>query len=241
MKPIAELTCMQTGNRYSDILDNFAENYSKLVQVLIQPTASVQANDLPDQPYDDFLDKFATHQIETTKKNSIKEQLFKFVTTENNRDNHFCELILRKVADRYKIKLTHYSGSFDYAGYQAMWNFLKSEKKTADQVFTTLAHVLNGIQRQHNASQKHGVALAPIIREAVKTIAESHQYKKNILSLDESDLQQGESDWQQTIYGNKYPAYQEEAKQETLSGNHEKANIKRTSYIGRNTKITEKI
>ena len=233
---------MKIGNQYSDILDNFTENYSKIVQTLIRSTSVQAENDIQPKPsYADFLDKFSRHQIEATRKDSIKEQIFKFVTTENNRDNHLCELILRKVADRYKIKLTHYSGSFDYAGYQAIWHFADSEEKTADQVFTTLTHVLNDIKRQHNVSQKHSVALAPIIREAVKTVAETHQYRKNILSLDEGDLQQGESDWQQTIYGSKYPEYQEEPKQEKLSGYHEKANIKRTSYVGRNTKITEEI
>ena len=171
---------MKTGNQFSEILDNFTENYSKLVQFLMpKTTAQTENPTVQADSYDDFLDKFARHQIEATRKNSLKERSFKFVTTENNRDNHFCELILRKVADRYKIKLTHYSGSFDYAGYQAIWHFADSEKKTADQVFGTLSHVLNDIERQHNASQKHGVALAPIIREAVKTIAETHQYRKN--------------------------------------------------------------
>ena len=232
---------MKSGNHYSAILDNFTENYAKLVQILIPKSAVQDEPIVQSSSYEDFLDKFAKHRIEATRKNSIKEQLFKFVTTENNRDNHFCELILRKVADRYKIKLTHYAGSFDYAGYQAIWHFAETEKKTADQVFATLTHTLNDIQRQHNESQKHAVALAPIIREAVKPIAENHQYRKNVLSLDEADQLQGEANWQKAIYGNKYPEYQEESKQEMLSGNHEKINVKRTSYVGRNTKVTEKI
>ena len=47
--------------------------------------------------------------------------------------------------------------------------------------------------------------LTPIIREAIKPIAQSHHYKTNIPSLDENNKLVRETDWRETIYGSKYP------------------------------------
>ena len=185
--------------------------------------------------YDDFLDKFAIQD----RKNAVREQVFKFVTTETNRDNHLCELILRKAANEHKIKLTHYSGSFDYSAFQAIWHFKTAETTLANRIFDTIAFTLNGIEQDFNKTQKHGVSLVPVIREAIKPIAETHQYRKNILSLDEADLQQGETNWGDTIYSGRNLDPQEVNKKTT--GYHEKANIKRTVYTGRNSKTTKVI
>lgn len=229
---------MKSGNLYSELLDNFTENYAKVAQMILsQDSEHTFENEPKLAGYEDFLDKFAKKQA----KNVVKAQTFRFLTTESNRDNYHCELILRKIADNYKLKLTHYSGSFDYAALQSVWKFADTEEKLAKSVFDTIVYALDGIKTQHNANTKHPTSLAPIIREAIKPIAEANQYRKQIFSLDESDLQRGENDWQQTIYASRYPEYQEETKQEMFSGNHEKANIKRTSYVGRNSKITEEI
>ena len=202
----------------------------------ITPTADVAKTiQLPE----DFLDKFAKNKI--ADENRIKEQIFKFVNTEANRDNCISELILREVDDKFKIKLTHYSGSFDYAAFQSIWHFAKNEEKTANKVFDTLKFAINGIKEEHNKNQKHSTSLTPIIREAVKSIAETHQYRKNIISLDESDLQTGESNWEKSIYGGKYPEFQEESKQEMFDKNHNEGSIKRTMYTGRNSKTTKVI
>lgn len=174
-------------------------------------------------------------------KGTINKRSFEFVNTESNRDNYLSELVLRKTGNKLKIKLTHYSGSFDYSAFQAIWHFEPNEIKTAEQVFDTVAYMIDGIKEQHNMNQKHPTTLVPIIREAIKPVAESHQYRKNILSIDESDLQPGEADWQQTIYGNKYPAYQEESKQEMFNYDHLDAPVKRTMYTGRNTKESKEI
>ena len=99
---------------------------------------------------------------------------------------------------------------------------------------------MNGIQTQHNSDIKHPTTLAPIIREAIRPIAEKHQYHKRILSLDESDIQRGEENWEQTVYGTRYPEYQEETKQEMFYG-HKEEPIKRTAYKGRNSKTTKEI
>ncbi len=234
---------MKIGNQYSDLLDNFTKNYGEMVKTIISEHHKYELKEAskPDKNhiYSDFLDKFAIQQRKNRDKDTIREQIFKFITTETNRDNHACELILRKLADKYKMKLTHYSGSFDYAAFQAIWNFKTSEQKSAYQAFDTIELILNGIAQDHNKTQKHGVSLVPIIRQAIQLIAESHQQKQHILSLD--DKQQSESNWETLIYGGKYPALQEENKTKLLIGNHEKANIKRTTYIGRNTKVTKEI
>lgn len=254
---------MKTGNNYSSFLDEFAQNYRAMSEIhaniahkseelssLIKEAHETEqilfdtnTDSIPEPPtytrYQDFLDKFAKQKI--ANENRIKEETFKFITTEPNRDNHVCELILRKAAGKYKIKLTHYSGSFDYAAFQSIWHFADNEAKTADKVFNTLALVINEIKNQHNKRQKHSASLAPIIREAVKPIAKAHQYRKNVVFLDENDLQSGESDWEQTIYGSKYPQYQEESKQSMLNDNHNEGAIKRTMYTGRNSKTTKEI
>jgi len=232
---------MKIGNDYSGLLNNFTENYAKIAKMLLNAkadTGDFPENDVTSSEYDTLLDKFARHRMEADSKTAIKEQLFKFINTEENRDNHLCELILRRVEDSYKLKLTHYTGSFDYAGFQNIWKFAKTEEKLAKQVFDTVVFTINGIKEKHNRGMKHTTTILPMIREAVKTIAESHQKRKNILSLDEKDIQRGESDWEQTLYGNKYPPLQEETRQEMFHGNHEKANIRRTMYTGRNTKTT---
>ena len=257
---------MKTGNNYSEFLEKFTQNYKTVAKMhdniatksqelnslvkeaddaeqlligendhKISPKPTIQTN----KKYDDFLDKFARNKI--TDENRIKEEIFKFINTEANRDNHICELILRKTADKYKIKLTHYSGSFDYAAFQSIWHFANNEEKTANKVFDTLTFTINGIKEHHNKNQKHSTSLTPIIREAVKSVAETHQYRKNAVSLDESDLQSGESNWEQTLYGSKYPQYQEDSKQSMFSGNDKKESIKRTMYTGRNSKTTKEI
>ncbi len=254
---------MKTGNNYNEFLDTFAKNYSIMAKMhaniaeksqelnslvkeaddtelsLIEVNVPKPNQKSENKIYDDFLDKFAKNKI--ADENRIKEQIFKFVNTEANRDNHICELILRKVADKYKIKLTHYSGIIDYAAFQSIWHFSEQEEKTANKVFDTLAFTINGIKEEHNKNQRHSTTLTPMIREAVKSVSEAHQYRKNILSLDESDLQVGESNWERTLYGNKYPEYQEESKQEMLSNNHCEGSVKRTVYTGRNSKTTKRI
>lgn len=232
---------MKSGNLYSELLDNFTENYAKVAKMILNQNSGHTFHNEPIQfsaGYDDFLDKFAKNQS----KDVVKSQMFRFLTTEANRDNYRCELILRKIADNFKIKLTHYSGSFDYAALQSVWKFADTEEKLAKSVFDTLAYAIDGIKTQHNSGTKHPTSLAPVIREAIKPIAEAHQYRKQILSLDESDLQRGENDWQQTIYASRYPEYQEETKQEMFSGKHkEEAPVKRTTYTGRNSKTTREI
>ncbi len=226
---------MKIGNHHSKLLDNFTENYAKIAKMILQHDFEPEKE--PAVDYDDFLDKFVKNQS----KDVIRSQIFRFLTTEANRDNYLCELILKKTADHYKLKLTHYSGSFDYAAFQSIWKFAESEKKLANNVFDSLTYALDGIRSRHNADIKHPTTLVPIIREAIKPIAESHQYRKQILSLDENDLQQGENDWQQTIYGSKYPEYQDESKQAMFSGDHQEEPVKRTMYTGRNSKTIEEI
>ncbi len=231
---------MRSGNLYSELLDNFTENYAKVAQMILSQDSGHTFEDKPKQlvaGYDDFLDKFAKKQA----KDVVKAQMFRFLTTESNRDNYHCELILRKIADNYKLKLTHYSGSFDYAALQSVWKFAETEEKLAKSVFDTLAYAIDGIKNQHNSDTKHPISLAPIIREAIKPIAEANQYRKQILSLDESDMQCGEHDWQQTIYGSNYPKYQEETKQEMFNSSHDEGAVKRTAYTGRNSKTTREI
>ena len=236
---------MKSGNLYSELLDNFTENYAKVAQMILSRDSGHKFKNehkVENEPelagYDDFLDKFARKQA----KDVVKAQTFRFLTTESNRDNYHCELILRKLANHYKLKLTHYAGILDYAALQSVWKFAETEEKLAKSVFDTLVYALDGIKTQHNANTKHPTSLAPIIREAIKPIAEANQYRKQILSLDESDLQRGENDWQQTIYASRYPEYQEETKQEMFSGKHkEEAPIKRTAYTGRNSKTTQEI
>ncbi len=230
---------MKIGNQYSELLDNFTKNYGEMVKTIISEHHKYEHEEKT-ATYDDFLDKFAVQELEKRKSDTIREQIFKFVTTEANRDNNICELILRKIANQYKMKLTHYSGSFDYAAFQSVWCFQPKEAKLANRIFDTVAFVLNGIKQDYNKTQKHSVNIVPVIREAIKPIAETHQYKKNILSLDEANLQQGETNWEKAIYGNKYPNDQEQS-HEKLMGNHEKANITRTTYKGRNTKIIREI
>lgn len=234
---------MKTGNNYSALLDSFIQKYEALAETHANIVTKSQELRSLVKDADEAEQVLAgtdcpitrsSLKVESADRNRIKEQIFKFVSTESNRDNHICEVILRKTADKYRIKLTHYSGSFDYAAFQSIWHFANNEEEAAHKVFATLARVLNDIKQEHNSSQKHSVALVPNIREAVKTIAESHRHKKNILSLDENDLQRGESDWQQTIYGSKYPAYQEESKQEMFSGGHNET-VKRTMHTGRSS------
>jgi len=233
-KSLIEGSTMKWGNNCSHFLDNFTENYAKIAKIVMEhDDIDIPESDITIAGYSDFLDKFAKSQS----KDVIKSQVFRFVTTEANRDNYSCEVILRKIADSYKLKLTHYSGSFDYAALQSIWKFAKTEEKLAKQVFETLVYALNGIQKQHNANMKHPTTIAPIIREAIRPIAETHRYKKQILALDEGDLQHSEKNWQQTIYGSKYPELQEESKQDKFSGRHNEEVVKRTMYTGRNTKI----
>lgn len=245
---------MKIGNNHSDLLDSFVEkyskndlsslteNYAKIADVVlgkfldrILPIKETKVKE--PYKYDDFLDKFAVKESE----NIIKSQAFRFFTTEANRDNCICELVLRKQADHYKLKLTHYVGSFDYAAFQSVWKFSESEKKLSQRVFKSLAYALDGIKNQHNADIKHPITIVPIIREAIKPIAESHQYRRQILAVDEIDLQQGEHDWEEAVYGTRYPEFQDENKQAMFSGDHTQQPAKRTMYTGRNSKITEEI
>ncbi len=255
---------MKTGNNYSEFLESFTKNYSTMAKIhaniadkskelngLVQEASDAEDTLIGDgsskpEPrvaektgYEDFFDKFAKNKVGND--NRIKERIFKFVNTEPNRDNHYCELILRKIADKYKLKLTHYSGSFDYAAFQSIWHFSNQEQKTADKVFDTLAFAIDGIKKDHNENQRHSTSLTPMIREAVKPVAETHQYRKNAVHLDESDLQSGESNWEQTLYGTKYPEYQEESKQSMFNSNHDEGSVKRTMYTGRNSKTTKEI
>lgn len=174
-------------------------------------------------------------------KQTLRKRSFEFINTESNRDNYLSELILRKTGGKYKIKLTHYSGAFDYAAFQSIWHFGSNEFKMAQQAFDTISYALDGIKERHNITLQHPTNLVPIIREAIKPVAEAHQYRKNILSIDESDLQSGESDWQQTVYGNRYPPYQEESKQQMLSNNHPQYPVRRTRCRGRNSRTTQVI
>ncbi len=232
---------MKIGNLHSEFLDDFLNNFTQNYVKAAAAGMRLDAQSISQPEYDDFLDKYARSRAQEATKQGIREQIFKFVNTEANRDNHLCELILRKASGKHKIKLTHYSGSFDYAAFQAIWHFNKSEEKLAGKIFDTLAFTLDGINKEHNSSQKHSVALAPMIREAVKPIAESHQYRKNAVALDESDLQSGESNWEQTLYGNKYPPFQEESKQQMFNSSHNEGSVKRTMYTGRNSKTTKEI
>ncbi len=175
---------------HSELLDNFTENYAKIAKMILHRDFSQPETTPADTGYDDFLDKFAKKQAIDV----VKSQIFRFLTTEANRDNYLCELILRRTADHFKLKLTHYSGSFDYAAFQSVWKFAGKEEGLAKRVFDTITYALDGIKKQHNANVKHPTTLVPIIREAIKPIAETHQYRKQILSIDESDLQHGEND-----------------------------------------------
>jgi len=254
---------MKTGTNYSEFLDEFTKNYNAMAKIheniaakfaelnsllkeaneadalLINTSQNEEKTAETQKTYSDFLDKCAKNKV--TSEDRIKEARFKFVNTEPNRDNHICELILRKTSDKYKIKLTHYSGSFDYAAFQSIWHFSNREEKTANKVFDTLEFALNGIKDEHNKNQKHSSSLTPMIREAIKPIEENHQYNKNSVTLNESDLQQGESNWQQTLYGNKYPQYEENSKQELFNGKHSEGKTKRTFYTGRSSNITKEI
>lgn len=236
---------MKTGNNFSELLNNFTENYAKIAKMLLN--AEVNDEHIPKieeatSKYISLIDKFARSRSSDISKNAISERIFKFINTENNRDNHICELILRKTDEKFlKLKLTHYTGSFDYAGFQHIWKFKKNEEDFAKKVFSTISLAINSIKDKHNSERNPASTLVPMIREAVKPIAPTYQFKKQILSLDESDLQRGENNWQQAIYGNKYPELQEESKQEKFSGNEKHETFKRTMYVDRNTKVTKEI
>ncbi len=164
------------------------------------------------------MDKLATNKIfsnemmektaswlSNKKSSSIRKRAFEFINTESNRDTYLCELLMRKIANKYKIKLTHYSGILDYAAFEAIWSFDTSQESVASRVFETLSYTLEGIKENYNRTMMPAGMLTPMIREAVKPVAESNQFKTNILSLDEGTKVGGEIDWREAIYGQKYP------------------------------------
>jgi len=182
-----------------------------------------------------------TSQIVSSSGFRRKIRSFDFICTESNRDRYICELVMRQARNQYKIKLTHYAGILDYSAFQAIWIFSKGEEDFATRVYNLLERELERIQEEHDKSMTHPTNLVPIIREAVRPIAVNHRIEKNSVSLKASDSVASEDNWEKAVYGNRYPEYHEESKQERKLDNHPKETIKRTVYEGRNKKTTKEI
>ncbi len=172
------------------------------------------------------------------KKEKIKKRSFEFISTESNRDTYLCELVLRRVEDVYKIKLTHFAGILHYPAIEILWQFNDREGQLASTVFETVAYTLEGIREDYNRSMSHPLTLTPIIREAVRPVSETHRLKTNIPSLDEREYMPGEANIEQIIYGNRYPAYSESNKTQHhfYQGNQTEPVVKRTMHRGRSRK-----
>lgn len=184
----------------------------------------------------------SSSQIISTAGFRPRSKTFEFICTESNRDKYLCDLILRKTKNNYKLKLTHYAGILEYPAFQVSWIFKQGEEDFAIRVADLIEREIERIQENHNQSMKHPTNLTPIIREAIRPIAVHHRIEKYAVPLREIDIVSGESDWEQSVYGNRYPEYTEGIQEQFVKDdNHPKESIKRTLYKGRNKKVTKKI
>lgn len=167
-----------------------------------------------------------------------KKHIVEFINTETNKDNYFCELILRKTAKASKLKLVLYTGILDYAAFEEIWVFNpKRHNTTAIKIFNQLRNALEEIRDEYNQSMMPSANIMPMIRNKIQDIGHKFKQKTHILSLDTSKVHQLSSDWRQNIYGVKYPNSQDTEKEKITKfhGNQIDTPTIRKTYLPRET------
>jgi len=114
-------------------------------------------------------------QIVSTTGFQPRNKTFDFICAESNRDQHLCNLLLNKIKNIYKLKISHCIGVPEYPILQVVWIFRKRERESAIKVADLIESKLEEIQENHNQGMEHPANLAPIIREAIQSIAVNHR------------------------------------------------------------------
>lgn len=160
---------------------------------------------------------------------SNRKHIVEFINTENNKDNYFCELYLRKVKRKVKIKLILYTGILDYAAFEEIWVFRKDQNELALDVYYDILKELDNVQAQYNSTMVPSSNIMPMIRNKIKDIGPKFKRKTNVPSLDRSKSNVIAEDWRETIYGTKYPD-QPKHGITNFSGDQEQAPLSRKTY-----------
>lgn len=167
-------------------------------------------------------------QISGTKKHIVE-----FINTENNKDNYFCELVLRKTSKVSKVKLVLYTGILDYAAFEEIWVFDKKQHTLAVSIFHLVKNELEEVQEEYNKSMIPSTNIMPMIRNRIKEVGSKFKQKTHVPSLDMAKLlNELNGDWRESIYGSKYPELEQGNKELPMpfSGNQIDTPLIRKTY-----------
>ena len=120
-------------------------------------------------------------------------------------DRYDLLLSIREYKDRYAIGFQVNSVQLGVVSASGYWTFKKDEAKYAKKTYRQVKAKVKETQRYIEENRPKFVLLLPLFMAAMQDIDIEHKEKSGITSYNQSIEVPRESDWRQTVYGDRYP------------------------------------
>ena len=125
-------------------------------------------------------------------------------------DSQTVKVFLTKTNAKYAVSLITNHTYLGTVGWSIYWEFGLEQKKEAGKLFEKVSRISREVVKKFVNEEIPTVLLHPTLRQKFKNIKRGDVVRTNIPGINYSYDVPYETDWRQTIYGNRYPTYKEE-------------------------------
>ena len=156
----------------------------------------------------------------TSKKNIVKTAALDW---KNQKEDYICmgnfqryvcdsqtiKIFLTKTGHKWAVSLITTHTYLGTAGWSIYWEFNLNQKKAAEKVFKKACQITRKVVERFITTEEPTVNLHATLRQKFKEIERDDVIKTNIPIINYSYDIPYETDWRKTIYGPRYPHYEE--------------------------------
>lgn len=124
-------------------------------------------------------------------------------------DSHDINIALNKTSNNIVVSLTMGSAYVGTYILDSFWSYELNEESKAKNLYKKLGQTIRPLVRDFINNKMPTSLLCPYIKEATFNMDRENVVRTNIPSINYSYDIAPEKDWRSTIYGNRYPKYEE--------------------------------
>jgi hypothetical protein len=120
-------------------------------------------------------------------------------------DPYECRVYITDGPDKISVSITLIHIFMGVVSWQDFWKFGKNERSAARATFKKVSEIAEKIVGEFGDGSKPTQLLHTYLREACRFIDPQHKPTSRIPHIDWAREQEGETDWRNSLYGNRYP------------------------------------
>ncbi len=127
------------------------------------------------------------------------------ISRQNDADGATCKVSMVESKAKYAVNVTYTTDIYAFPLFEETWIFAKGEGKRAIKVYNRIVNILEDLKAESEDAEVPTPSIQGKVREELRFVDVDRKKPPISISQAASRHEPGETDWRQTIYGNRYP------------------------------------